>query len=246
MAEPLYADSPRSRAIRLLREMIADGTLPAGAQLPAERTLAERLEVPRTTVNRAIQSLQEAGLIRHLGGRTRVVTERGARRGLMGRAVVVLAPPLDTAEPGSDHLGVAEDMTTGCERELRADDLFALVVSSRNVGTTELAHLVDEAPLGVIVTDVSVGSRVRPEHLAEGLIPLQEAGIPVVTFGTEVDGTRFDHVESDHADGAYQLTRFLIARGRRRILQHTGDDTPLRWKAQRRARRAMRRARERV
>lgn len=237
MTEPLYAASPRSRAIRLLREMIADGTLPVGAQLPSERALAGRLDVPRTTVNRAVQALQEAGLIKHLGGRARIVTERGARRGLMARTVVVVAPPLDHA----GIQGVAEDMTVGCERELRADDLFTLIVSSREIGPEDLRRLAQEQPLGVIVTDVSVGSRVRPEALAAALEPVSDAGIPVVLFGGEVDRTGFDRVESDHETGGYLVTRHLIERGRRRILFHAGDGTALRWKEQRLAgyRRAM-------
>lgn len=45
-----------------LREAILDGTLEAGAPLPAERELSERFGVSRTTVREALRQLQAQGL----------------------------------------------------------------------------------------------------------------------------------------------------------------------------------------
>lgn len=55
------------------------------------------------------------------------------------------------------------------------------------------------------------------------MIPLLErlhsAGIPIVTEGDPVGSEQFDRVVSDHEVGAAMLTRFLLQRQRRRIVQ---------------------------
>jgi DNA-binding FadR family transcriptional regulator len=55
-----------------LEAMIADGSLKPGERLPAERELAQRLEVSRPSLREAIQKLNSKGLLntRHGGGTT--------------------------------------------------------------------------------------------------------------------------------------------------------------------------------
>ena len=52
-----------------LEDMIAEGSLQQGDQLPSERVLAERLEVSRPTLREAKQILISKGLLKsHQGG----------------------------------------------------------------------------------------------------------------------------------------------------------------------------------
>jgi GntR family transcriptional regulator len=55
---PLYA-----QVETVLAAGIADGTLPLGTQLPPEDNLIQRFQVSRTTVRKAIQNLENRGLI---------------------------------------------------------------------------------------------------------------------------------------------------------------------------------------
>lgn len=59
-----------------LRQLIEDGELQPGAQVPTEEALAEQLDVSRNTTRQALQRLEREGLIRSRGGRGgRVVRE---------------------------------------------------------------------------------------------------------------------------------------------------------------------------
>lgn len=63
-----------------LRELVLSGELPAGSDLPAERSLAETLGVNRSAVREGLKRAEQAGLIsiQH-GGNTRVLDfRRGA------------------------------------------------------------------------------------------------------------------------------------------------------------------------
>lgn len=60
---------PVEHAVRaLVTEGLQDGTLTPGAQLPTERALVERLGAPRSAVRRALETLEQEGLVvRHVG-----------------------------------------------------------------------------------------------------------------------------------------------------------------------------------
>ncbi|MGD9535562.1 MAG: phosphonate metabolism transcriptional regulator PhnF [Alphaproteobacteria bacterium] len=58
-----------------LAQEIADGGFEPGAQLPTERTLADRFEVNRHTIRQALAALSERGLIRIEQGRGMFVQE---------------------------------------------------------------------------------------------------------------------------------------------------------------------------
>jgi len=63
-----------------LREQILRGDLPAGAQLPPERTLAQSLGVSRTTVVSAYDELETDGLVKGYVGRGTIIVEGGEKR----------------------------------------------------------------------------------------------------------------------------------------------------------------------
>jgi DNA-binding GntR family transcriptional regulator len=52
---------------------IESGDFPAGSRLPSEAELAERYEVAKMTVRRALEVLRERGMVRTLHGRGSVV-----------------------------------------------------------------------------------------------------------------------------------------------------------------------------
>lgn len=241
-SEPLFRRSPRALAVHRLKALIRSGELAAGSDLPTERALSNRLDLPRATVNRAIALLQEQGVVRHAGGRRRVVVGLPGSGPLAG-TVVVLAPPLERSE---EALGPAhsEHLTFGVMSELRVAEWRALILDCRDTTVEDLAVLAAEHPLGVVVAPIGVGATVDPDELAEALTPFTAYGVPVVAFGDE-PGTQFDRVVHDHEAGAFLVTRWLIERGRRRIVQHLVEEqSHMAWCRARRAgyERAMREA----
>lgn len=61
--------------LRRLETALLDGSLPAGARLPAERALAEQYAVSRNTIREAIQRLAARGLVRSRRGAGVFVTD---------------------------------------------------------------------------------------------------------------------------------------------------------------------------
>ena len=117
------AEQPRYVSVaRAVRDAIAQGVLPVGDRLPAERELCRRFGVSRATVRRALVELEAQGRIKAAGTRGWFVTalvepdvlmgftDLAARRGFETTSRVlasaVRAPNLDEAEvlrapPGS-------------------------------------------------------------------------------------------------------------------------------------------------
>lgn len=231
--EPLYRDSPKSKALRVLREWIADGTLAPGSELPSERSLADRLDLPRTTVNRAISDLMEEGLIRHEGGYTRTVTGQVPRTGWAAETVLILAPPIERGEP--TPLGGNDQATLGALNQCRAHGWHGLVIDTRHISLEELTRLSAAGFRGVAVGPILIGSRIPRDAMVDCLQTFRTAGIPVATLDVDLRDAGFDLVMSDQEEGAYQLTRRLIAEGSRRILfQYFLGDPPAWLQARRR------------
>jgi DNA-binding LacI/PurR family transcriptional regulator len=90
-------------------------------------------------------------------------------------------------------------------------------------------HLVDEAtacellhnrPRGVIVGEAAYLSAQTVSLIKR----LRDGGLPIVVHGDGPELQNFDRVASDHMSGADKLTRWLISRGRRRILLYCISD----------------------
>ena len=86
-----------------------------------------------------------------------------------------------------------------------------------------LTELLRTNPAGVLLPDF-VGNVVSRELLA----CCRQLGIPMVAYGGSPEYAGYDRVLSDHEAGAYTVTKWLIGKGRRRILQ-TAPSTDLYW-----------------
>ena len=84
---PIQPPTTFEETVERLGGAIRMGLLPAGAQLPPERDLAEQLQISRSTLRQAITALVQSGHLRSLRGRG-------------GGTFVVERPPLTEAGPG--------------------------------------------------------------------------------------------------------------------------------------------------
>jgi GntR family transcriptional regulator, transcriptional repressor for pyruvate dehydrogenase complex len=95
---PVRAATTFEETVERLGTAIRTGILPAGSRLPAERMLADELEISRSTLRQALTTLVQSGLLISLRGRC-------------GGTFVTESPPLAPAgEPllGDDAWGVLE------------------------------------------------------------------------------------------------------------------------------------------
>jgi len=87
---PVRAATTFEETVERLGTAIRTGILPAGSRLPAERTLADELEISRSTLRQALTTLVQSGLLISLRGRG-------------GGTFVTERPPL--AQAGTTPLG---------------------------------------------------------------------------------------------------------------------------------------------
>jgi DNA-binding transcriptional regulator YhcF (GntR family) len=122
--------APFRRVADQLRSEIQDHVLRVGQQLPTQDELKTRFKVSRSTIQRALQELQEDGFIESQRGRAAVVADWNARGGapeeaIPQLAVVSLVQHLETAFETSEHVTIdASCLTTqtlhgALERPLR-------------------------------------------------------------------------------------------------------------------------------
>lgn len=74
MLQPIRKTSLATSVYEQLRDLVLSGELAPGSELPAERLLAEQLQVNRSAIREALKRLEQAGLIaiQH-GGNTRIL-----------------------------------------------------------------------------------------------------------------------------------------------------------------------------
>jgi len=72
--QPIRKTSLATSVYEQLRDLVLSGELAPGSELPAERLLAEQLQVNRSAIREALKRLEQAGLIaiQH-GGNTRIL-----------------------------------------------------------------------------------------------------------------------------------------------------------------------------
>ena len=81
------AREPKYRLVeKTVHEMIEDGTLKVGDQVPTEEELCGRFGFSRMTVSKALNNLSADGYIERIPGRGSFVTRRHVNKSLAGGA----------------------------------------------------------------------------------------------------------------------------------------------------------------
>jgi DNA-binding LacI/PurR family transcriptional regulator len=216
VAEPIRNEAPRAKALRVLRQWVYDGELAAGEAIPSERELAKRLDVALATVQRALRVLESEGVITKHEGRTRTVRANAANQsGLLSDTVLLLAEsaelkPLLDSQP----YGWAGYVARGAFSELSDGAAHTMVLGSRALTPAALERLLHGKPLGVIIPDMT---DMMLDVAASARLAADE-GVRCVIYGDEPGYEFFDRVAPDHETGSYELARWLMQRGRRKIV----------------------------
>lgn len=156
-AAPLW-----SRLSDGLRQALADGTLGPGARIPGERTLARDLGVSRVTLRRAIEALEEDGVLRrHQGSRTEVVARlQKAVSRLAGFSEDMIARG---RRPGATWLARSLDDATPAEAE-------ALGLSpGARVARLDRVRLADGEPVAIERAVIPAAILPSPDLVGESL-----------------------------------------------------------------------------
>lgn len=214
--EVLEEGGARGRTSTQLRKLIAAGGLRAGSRLPPEQRLASQLKVARSTLRLVLQELEGEGLLRQ-AGRFRVVGESvGEKKTVLSDTVVMLSEPPDAERSQRRSLAGWEQFVDRGALDAIADaGLHAMVLNPERLAEERVNRLIEERPFGIVIRRQAIltpgGARI--------LDLLRAGGIHVVGYGSGPEFAEYDHVGSDHQAGSYELARWLIAQGHRRILR---------------------------
>ena len=208
-------ESPRARVLRWLEDAIKSGRLPRGAELPTEREIAKIVGVATCTAAMAMDEAEARGLAvrRHPGARRRYAgTVDGGS--LSSSTIYVLAAmpsffDLATAPGWSDEF-LALDVV----RRLSLMGRHVSLLNALSLPDGGLDAVFEARPGGMVVTNAVNGDPLAMAALAR----CRERGIPAVAYGNAPELRGFDRAYSDHRVGSRDVTRWLLARGCRRIV----------------------------
>lgn len=236
------AEAPRIRVVRSLRQWIGQGLIGRGETLPSARALSTKLSVDRRTIGHALDELKREGLLRSAakGGRALVVSgEMTKEASAVLRNAVVVLNGSEGAPGGHRRTGWAEYIARGALQAIGDAGLHAMSLHPFHATPEEIGNILVGRPYGIIVPEISKAFRDVQKYL-ESFAP----SIPMVVYGDWPESQAYDRVVSDHEAGSYELTRWLLSQGRRRIVTVWSDKSEGYWLARRRAgyERAMREA----
>jgi len=238
--------SPRIRVETQLRSWLDRGELRPGDALPPERELSARLDVNRNAVRWALSMLQREGRIEAKGPRTRVVsaqvkTEPDANS-IMRDTIVIIGVLNEsvTLSPDPRNHVWPEAVEDNARREIGSVGLHFMSLHPKKLHGQTIAHLVKSHPRGLIIPDLYDVN----EDFVKAIHDLSDMRLKVVVYGGRPEYDDLDRIASDHESGAYELTKWLLAQGRRRIAMFFHHAPDLYWVRSRRAgyERAMREA----
>lgn len=210
-------ESPRVRVLNWLKRSLASGEIPRGGELPSARAIAKLLGIAPNTAVTALSEAEEQGLVVCRAGTNRRYAGEVRKVGgasLASSTVFVLAgqmwfTDIATAPSWSDSF-LALDVVRSLSLRGRSVALY----TPQSLPAGGLDAIFEARPGGMVVTNSVSGDPLAMEALRR----CREAGIPAVAYGNAPELRAFDRAYSDHRAGSRDLTRWLIAHGRKRIV----------------------------
>ncbi|ACL70255.1 GntR family transcriptional regulator [Halothermothrix orenii] len=199
------SDKPLYKQIEdIIINKIKDGILKPGKALPSERELGKELEVSRLTVRKAIQELEQKGILYKIQGKGTFVNDR-KKAGEHGNKIGVIS-----------HLykGVFMEILEGIEEGLESESYEYLLRNSQNDYKKEeniIQAMKEEGVSGFII------SPVEDQKDSNVIFNLKAEGYPIVLIDRKLNYCETDCVLSDNIDGGFKATEYLIKLGHSRI-----------------------------
>lgn len=201
-----------------LKRMILEGSIQAGEKLPSENELAERYQISRHTVRKALSILTNEGYIYAEHGKGTFCSEL-VRHTKTSRNIAVVTTYL------SDY--IFPKVVQGIDSVLTEKGYSIILKNTRNSRKAEakcLEELLQKDIEGLIIEPSK--SEIFCKHISM-YERLEQFGIPYVFIqGCFEQMKEKPQVRMDDCKGGYMITKYLISLGHREILGvFKADDT---------------------
>ena len=202
-----------------IRSQIDSGELKTGDRMPPHRTLIKEYGLGQATIDRFYKQLEKDGYIERMERKGIFVTPPEKRKSeaagnLMNRSVLVVST--GPAMPLENHkqTGWLYFLALGAISELRMSTCNAMSLDPANISKSDIEYWMQHPPAGVVM----IGDLIASPAMLDAAERFKSVGVPIVLYGDEPELRDFDRVVSDHEQGNYELTKWLLERGCRRIL----------------------------
>jgi GntR family transcriptional repressor for pyruvate dehydrogenase complex len=88
MFEPIVEDRIPQSIVRQIKQLIASGRLNVGDRLPGERQLMQQLEVSRSSLREALQSLEATGFVKVIPGKGTYIQDPAEKSGVLMETMI--------------------------------------------------------------------------------------------------------------------------------------------------------------
>jgi DNA-binding LacI/PurR family transcriptional regulator len=190
----------------LIEKMISSENLSDGDSLPSERNMAAMFGVTQLTVRRALQILVEQGRIYKVPSKGNFVGKRPASS--QGNKLIAFIIP--------ENIIYFYNIFAAVESSLWVDGYHFILHISDSSQERERQILTSISELGVDAVVAAPGAGMEDAY--KGL------DIPLVFFDSFLDGVDAPYVVSDDREGAYQITKYLIGLGHKKIAHIGGGN----------------------
>ena len=200
-----------------IRDQIQRGHLKPGDRLPTLAEITSKSGITGPTIVRAHALLEQEGLITRRRGDGTFVASKVQQDSLAGplvNTIVVLTPSIGASMMSRKAPGWAFFTTAGILEAAQVSSHHAIMLHPDKIKNQDIDWLVKQRPYGVIIDDNFSRDTDRLCMITEACT---QSEIPLVAFGSLPFWNSCDRVVSDHEQGAYEATQWLIRQGRRRI-----------------------------
>lgn len=184
-------------------------------KLPTESELAEQYDVSRITSQKALDVLENEGLIYRVRGSGSFVAKQSNLTNTKNMTnMIAILLPFDSLQGGG------MDILSGAEAVSKANEYYVSLHNSQRSLMTEremILKLLNDGVKGIIY---------YPLHTSENfdlLCMLTADKYPIVMIDKYTQDIPIDSVVSDNYDGGYKITEYLIKNGHKNIVFVSGE-----------------------
>lgn len=225
MRDSGHRRSPREQVIKQVRTWIKTGEFTRGMMIPGEDEISQALNVSRGTVRSGLEILEEEGLILKRNRRRYVADPVFRSDGpVLARNTMLLFGVYADSGMAFKGTGFLQAVQAGVIERLSELGKHVININADKLTGEEITNTLRLSPAGVVALQGALQTPGGPGLIEEAA----RLGLPVVADYIDERYPDIPRVLPDHVRGNYELTRFFLSRGFRRIVCFYQEE-PVYW-----------------